>query len=182
MNPGSHHDLLQGYIPETMAERRDRLRMLALLETGPTAFDRDHFEPGHFTASAFVLSPNGKSVLMILHSKLGRWLQPGGHVEAGDIDLAMAALREVCEETGLHLTQLRLVEDGIFDIDVHEIPARGDDPAHEHFDVRFLLRSTSDNIRRTDEVDDVRWVSLGEVSQLEADASVRRAIARIPRD
>jgi len=146
VDPERFHAQLSGLIPETMAERRHRLRMLALLETGPKAFSRDHFDPGHFTASAFVLSPGGDKLLMILHGKLGRWLQPGGHVEPDDVDLAMAALREVCEETGLHPTQLRLPHDGIFDLDIHPIPPRGDDPAHEHFDVRYLLRATSEQI------------------------------------
>lgn len=181
VDPVRFREQLQGFIPDTMAERRHRLRMLGLLEAGEVAFSRDHFDPGHFTASAFVLSPDGRRLLMILHGKLGRWLQPGGHVEVDDVDLAMAAMREVCEETGLHATQLRLTSDGIFDIDIHGIPARGDDPAHEHFDVRYLLRATSEEVRDTGEVDDVRWVPLAEVDALESDASVMRAVARVPR-
>lgn len=39
---------------------------------------------GHLTASAWILSPDQKSILMIHHKKLNRWLQPGGHLEAQD--------------------------------------------------------------------------------------------------
>ena len=50
-------------------------------------FARDHYQPGHFTASAFVLDPDEQAVLLIYHGKLKRWLQPGGHVEERDRDL-----------------------------------------------------------------------------------------------
>ena len=63
-------------------------------------FSRRRFDPGHFTASAFVLSPDGGSIVMIRHRRLDRWLQPGGHVEAHDRDVKEAARREAIEEAG----------------------------------------------------------------------------------
>lgn len=103
------------------------------------AFDRSH-ESGHFTGSAWLVSKDGKRVLLLHHRKLGRWLQPGGHAD-GDADLAGVALREAVEETGV--TDLR-VEGAVFDIDCHLIPARGDESEHWHYDVRYVVRAGSD--------------------------------------
>lgn len=94
---------------------------------------------GHLTGSAWLVSRDGQRTLLTHHRKLDRWLQPGGHAD-GDTDLSRVALREAEEESGL--TQL-VVEPAIFDIDRHEIPARGDEPAHWHYDVRFVVRTSA---------------------------------------
>ena len=78
-----------------------RARLLSLLREHPRPLERTSYDPGHVTASGLVLSPDGSSVLLVLHRRLGRWLQPGGHLEPGDPDIAAAARREVREETGL---------------------------------------------------------------------------------
>ena len=54
------------------------------LRSGRPMWPRSEFDPGHFTASAFVVSPDGTKVLLVEHARLGRWLQPGGHIEADD--------------------------------------------------------------------------------------------------
>ncbi len=41
----------------------------------------------HFTASAFVIDEDGERTCLVLHEKLGRLLQPGGHVEDDDESL-----------------------------------------------------------------------------------------------
>lgn len=159
------------------AERLHLTRMGALATT-PTALERDHFVPGHFTASSFVLSPDEQSILLIFHGKLHRWLQPGGHVEPGDLDIVAAARREVSEEVGLD--DLTLLGSGApFDLDIHAIPARKTEPQHEHFDVRFLFRASSWQVRAASDAVDARWVPLDEVGQLESDASVQRAVAKL---
>ncbi len=72
------------------------------------------------------------------HRKLHRWLMPGGHCD-GEPDARSVATREIAEETGL--ISYSLIQDAIFDIDIHEIPARGDIPAHLHFDIRYLFEA-----------------------------------------
>jgi len=169
--------LLVAHQPADAQERAHRDAMLALVEAGEAVLSRGHFEPGHFTASAFVLSPDRESVLLIHHSKLQRWLQPGGHIEPHDADVVAAALREVQEECGL--SDLAPLGDGLFDVDVHVIPARRDEPAHKHFDVRVALWSRSEAATVGDGVSDVAWVPLAEVTASRSDASVVRAVGKL---
>ena len=110
----------------------------------------------------------GDRVLLAHHRKLGRWLQPGGHSD-GDPDTLAVALREAREESGL---DVRALDDAIFDIDVHRIPARGREPAHLHFDVRFLVQAEHDRFRVSDESHALAWVS----------SHVRSSKLRDPRD
>lgn len=106
----------------------------AWLREAGRPFHRETRE-GHFTGSAWLVSADGQRALLMLHRKLGRWLQPGGHAD-GDTDLAAVALREAEEETGLR--GLDVLPD-IFDVDRHAIPARGDEPEHWHYDVRHVV-------------------------------------------
>lgn len=154
-------------------------RMRQLLWTGTEAFSRSHFVPGHFTASAFVVSEDRKSVLLILHRKLKRWLQPGGHVDADDDGPLAAAIREVREETGLN--DVRPVGDGLLDVDVHGIPALGNEPPHEHFDLRFCLTTSETGTEGSDEIEGLRWVPFAEITSVHTDESVRRASSRLAR-
>ncbi|MCE5233948.1 MAG: NUDIX hydrolase [Mizugakiibacter sp.] len=105
----------------------------------PRCFERSTVE-GHFTGSAWLVGVDGARVLLTHHRKLDRWLQLGGHAD-GDAHLGRVALREAEEESGLRALAL---EPGIFDLDRHLIPARGADPAHWHYDVRYVVRATAD--------------------------------------
>ena len=171
--------LLNTHQPTDAKESAFKEAMLELLEAGPQGFSRDHFVPGHFTASAFVLSPEGDSLLLIFHGKLSRWLQPGGHIEPSDPDVLLAAQREVLEETGL--SQVSAVGPGLFDIDIHEIPARKSDPAHLHYDVRILLQAATREFKAGSDALDAKWVPLAEVNAVESDDSVMRAVQKILR-
>jgi 8-oxo-dGTP pyrophosphatase MutT (NUDIX family) len=151
--------------------------MLALCEVPGDPFVRSHFDPGHFTGSGFVLAPDAQALLLIHHRKLGLWVQPGGHVDSGDADMLAASRREVREEVGLDA--LPLAHDGIFDLDVHDIPALGDEPSHAHFDVRFLFRATTRALAASAEIEDARWVPLGEVKNAGTDRSVMRAVEKL---
>ncbi len=151
--------------------------MLTLLDSAGDPFSRDHFEPGHFTASGFILSPDGGSVLLILHRKLDRWLQPGGHVDPEDADLFAAACREIHEEVGIG--EVEAVDQGVFDLDIHPIPARKTEPAHEHFDVRFLLRAQSIQITRNDETHDAAWTRFDDLADRMIDPDEQRVIRKL---
>jgi hypothetical protein len=77
------------------------------------------------------------------------------------------------------LRDVALLDDGIFDIDVHEIPARKDAPPHRHFDVRFAFQARTRTLVAASDASAARWVPLEEVSRAQSDASVMRAVARL---
>jgi 8-oxo-dGTP pyrophosphatase MutT (NUDIX family) len=158
-------------------ERGHLERMKQLCDSVAQPCARREFSPGHFTASAFIVSPEGSELLLILHGKLGRWLQPGGHVDPTDPDLVAAARREVHEEVGL--VELELVEPGPFDLDVHDIPARKDEASHQHFDVRYLFRARTRQVTPASDAKDARWVPLAQIDAQLSDASVERAVAKL---
>ena len=163
--------LLQSHRPFDAAERIGWEHMQAFLRETPDCFER-HNEYGHFTGSGWLLNRDGRRVLLHQHRKLGMWLQLGGHAD-GDPDLLRVALREAREESGIEA--IEPVRTSVFDVDVHEIPARGDRPAHLHFDVRFLLRVTGvESFRCSEESFALGWFTAEELEQLDVDASVRR--------
>lgn len=175
--------LLLGHVPADELENAHLRRMVALIDVAADPFARSHFDPGHFTASAFVLSPDESSLLLILHGKLGLWLQPGGHIDPTDVDVIAAARREVAEETGLDGADVEMSSDlgPLLDLDIHPIPPnpRKGEPSHEHFDVRILLRATTWSFRAGSDAKDARWVPLPDVQDAGTDDSVRRAVRKL---
>jgi 8-oxo-dGTP pyrophosphatase MutT (NUDIX family) len=114
--------------------------------------------------------------LLTHHRKLGRWLQPGGHSD-GDPDIAQVALREAREESGIAALTLATVDGQAqpLDLDAHEIPARGDEPAHIHYDVRFLVVAPQDAIiTASAESLALRWFPADHTLDVPHDESVAR--------
>jgi 8-oxo-dGTP pyrophosphatase MutT (NUDIX family) len=108
------------------------------------------------------------------HAKLGIWVQLGGHTDEGE-DWTEAALREAREESGL--PDLRLVRPGLFDLDIHEIPARKDQAAHDHYDLRFLVEA-DDAVPLTvsEESHDLAWVNLTDLHRFtDEESQIRMA-------
>ena len=127
---------LEAVEPLDATERDDVAATVALLEACRRPFD-EHAQRDHVTASAFAVSPLG--VVLHRHRRLGIWLQPGGHVDAGE-EPGDAALRELAEETGVvaaHLAPPALVH-----VSVHPGP-RG----HRHFDCRWLVEARTTELR-----------------------------------
>lgn len=138
-NPEQACELLRAHRAFDALERQHLQKALALVESRGPVQRRDHFQPGHLTASGFVLSPDRERVLLIEHSILGRWLQPGGHLEDHDESFESAARREIYEETGLADLGSPPELTGLFDLDVHLIPPHTGEPEHFHFDLRFAF-------------------------------------------
>jgi 8-oxo-dGTP pyrophosphatase MutT (NUDIX family) len=152
-----------------------RERMIALLDGTPDCFLRSCF-PGHFTGSALVVNADGSRVLLHHHRKLDKWLQFGGHCD-GDEDVLRVARREALEESGIE--GLIVASQRPFDLDIHEIPARGSDPAHWHYDVRYMLIAPETAAPvLSGESHDLRWFAPEELAPLALDASLRRMIGK----
>jgi len=168
--------LLNGFTVDVPENSVERALGLARSE-GPT--DRNRFEPGHFTASGFVVSPDGSSLLLIHHRRLDRWLQPGGHIDPGDTSPIAAAAREVTEETGVAVEPIL---SDLIDLDIHPIPPRAPEPAHEHFDLRFAFRALDETLVADEEVHDAIWVPWDDLHAYAVDESVTRAVAVLRRE
>jgi len=147
--------LLQAYMPCDHDEQAYKERMSTFVEGNPNCFKRS-LESGHIVASSWLLNKAGTHVLLMHHRKLDLWLQLGGHCD-GDTDVLAVAVKEAQEESGI--MGIEPVLDSIFDIDVHRIPANSKEPAHYHYDVRFLLQVTSDeDIIQNSESKELRWI------------------------
>lgn len=158
--------------PATPAEADLWARIAAFVaQHGLHAFSRDPHIGGHITGSAFVLSPDGGSVLLTHHRKLDKWLQLGGHCD-GIADARFTALKEAYEESGL--ARIALLSDAVLDVDIHDIPARGDEPAHLHHDIRFLLQAQAGAPQVSEESNDLAWVPLAELEQYSTEPSLLR--------
>ena len=126
-----------------------------LIAYNPNCFERSS-TAAHFTASCWLLNKAGDKALLLHHKKLDRWFQLGGHAD-GDSDLLHVAIKEAQEESGVD--NIVAVQNGIFDIDIHTIPANSKDATHDHYDVRFLLQVADDTeIQQNHESNELRWI------------------------
>nr|WSX50610.1 NUDIX domain-containing protein [Streptomyces sp. NBC_00974] len=131
--------------------------------------------PGHVTAGAILIRPDGR-ILHIHHNAIGKWLLPGGHLEPADNTLLQAAGRELTEETGIPPHVITPHSETPLHIDAHPIAANPakDEPAHLHFDFRFLFHTTADiGELQAEEVSDAAWRDLDTIS----DPILRKHIA-----
>ncbi|GAC1581077.1 MAG: NUDIX hydrolase [Candidatus Elarobacter sp.] len=162
---------LRAYGPADAREAAMRERLVAFVRAHDDAFERT-LALGHVTASAWIVDPSRTRALLTHHRKLGRWLQLGGHVD-GDPDVRASALREAREESGL--TSLRFAQAAIYDLDIHAIPARRGEPAHDHYDVRFAFEADpAEQLVVSAESSELAWIALDALGAYRADESVLR--------
>jgi 8-oxo-dGTP pyrophosphatase MutT (NUDIX family) len=170
---------LDAFVAQTSDEARDVVRIRALLDS---ADPWDRSTRLHVTGSAIVVHPPSRRVLLRWHEHMQRWLQVGGHADAGEIDPFATAVREAQEETGL--LKLQSWPDPAHRILLHvvivPVPAGRGEPAHEHADVRYLLATDEpDAIAPEDSVAQLRWLSLRDAMSLTADDNVHTTLERV---
>lgn len=169
--------LLAAVVPADDKEHADLALMKAQLALLPAPLSRSQ-PAAHFTGSAVVT--DGRRVALVHHRKLGRWLQPGGHVDPADgQDLLATALREAEEETGCPVVP-HPVAPRPLDVDVHPIPSRGTEPAHLHLDVRFLVLTDQPGALRADPVETsgARWFEFDEALHRAGTPEMKRLLSK----
>ena len=163
--------LLARYREENPEETGTVERFIDFVSAHPDCFERS-LQEGHVTGSAWMVDRSGTRVLLTHHKRMNKWVQLGGHTD-GHHDVLDAALREAREESGIE--GIKPLSGDIFDIDVHPIPARKDEPAHYHYDVRFTVTVTgSEEYTVSDESHDLAWVDVGRLSEYTAEESMLR--------
>ncbi|MEZ5598204.1 MAG: NUDIX hydrolase [Pseudomonadales bacterium] len=161
--------LLDDYAARAPVELPTVQRFLALAEAHDNCFANDCWA-GHVTGSAWVMHPYRDEVLLTHHRKLDIWVQLGGHSD-GDPDTCAVAAREAREESGLDVAPLGT---SVFDLDIHEIPARKGDPAHWHYDVRFAFRALTEEFVVSPESKDLAWVPVQRMDDYTHEESMHR--------
>lgn len=164
---------IANFIPRDEAQVAAQNKIIAFAELNKDALHRSCLE-GHFTGSSWVVNHEGDKGLILLHAKIKRWLQPGGHAD-GDACLAGVALKEATEETGI--AGLKVWSNPI-DLDVHLFQNRAKaEPDHWHLDTRFLIQAPEGALEEGNhESDELRWIAEEELedSELHLDPSTQR--------
>ena len=149
---------IEAFVPLCEQEEKDREIMLHFLRTNPDACLRTN-TMAHMTASGWVISPDGRHVVMVYHNIYNSWSWTGGHAD-GEEDLLAVAIREAQEETGLQ--KQHPVTDGIISLECLTVDGHEKRGAyvssHIHLNVTYLLRSEDEALReKPDENSSVGW-------------------------
>ena len=118
-----------------------------------------HFDDPKVAAVAFI--HNGESILLVrraMNPEKGKWALPGGYVDANE-DPRQAAIREVKEETGLHVTITR-------HLDIVFTPPANGEHGVRPIVIIFEACIVGGNIQPKDDVDRVEWFTLDELPEL----------------
>jgi len=147
---------IYGHSPCTQAFQR-------FLDTDCPLTNRKDFTNGYLVASAIVWHGPTRTVLRVLHAKIGRWVySAGGGVNEGELPW-QAAERELLEETGIKAHPLFDIEYPVpLIINTHTFPAGAvpGKPSHPIFDLIYPF-CTEDKQMTIDpkEIKDYRWES-----------------------
>ncbi|MFD2420994.1 NUDIX hydrolase [Amycolatopsis pigmentata] len=169
--------LLARYVPQSTDEAADVARIRQLVDTADNPWHRA--TPLHVTASALIVHRESERVLLRWHQRQRAWLHVGGHGDPGETDPVDIALREGREETGL--TDLTPWPDPeLVHVAIVPVRAKGDEPAHEHADLRFVLATSRPDTARPEKPDaELRWLSLTEAHETTTSPSLRETLTRV---
>jgi 8-oxo-dGTP pyrophosphatase MutT (NUDIX family) len=168
--------LLAAHHPRSPAEAADLDRSRDLARSAADPWLRSI--PLHFTASALIVHPGTERVLLRWHQRQQAWLQVGGHGDPGETDPVAIALREGREETGL-ADLVPWPDSELLQVVIVDVPARGEEPDHQHADLRFILATGSPDAARPEHPDaPLRWLSVPEARAVTTEGNVRDLLDR----
>ncbi|WP_295752753.1 NUDIX hydrolase [uncultured Oscillibacter sp.] len=132
---------LHAFRPWNEQETQDRAELVRRLESGEPLYSRRN-PAAHLTASAWVVSPDRRQVLLAYHNLYDSWAWLGGHAD-GERDLLSAALREVREESGLE--DVRPLSPDLYSVEILTVDGHEKGgvyvSSHLHLNVTFLLEA-----------------------------------------
>lgn len=169
---------VRAFRPWNEQEARDRAELLRRMEAGEPLLTRDN-PAAHLTASAWVVSPDRRLILMAYHNIYRSWSWLGGHAD-GEADLAAVALREVREESGL--TQVRLLSPEIFSLEILTVDGHEKRgvylSSHLHLNVTYLVEAGNAGQTRCkpDENSRVGWFPVEEAAAASSEPWFRERI------
>ncbi len=167
--------LLKDHKPFDTDENRATENTINFINSNSDCFQRENLT-GHLTASAWIINRDNSGIILTRHRKLNKWIQCGGHAD-GESDLAVVALREAAEETGLK--SIVLLSSTIFDVDVHAIPAHQQTAEHIHYDIRFLFAADeNESLIVSDESIALAWIPLSELANYTSNHSILRMVIK----
>jgi 8-oxo-dGTP pyrophosphatase MutT (NUDIX family) len=172
------HNLIQQLQAHKAFDEHEHAMAVALLQFVQTYENcaARELQVGHLTGSAWIVDQDLTHTLLTHHRKLNLWVQLGGHVE-DDADMLSASWREAREESGLQ--NLRLFVPDIFDIDIHTIPARNNEPEHFHYDIRYAFQADRHApLTVSSESRELAWVALDKIEELTTEESVLRMVRK----
>ena len=156
---------IEAYTPYNEQETADKTLLLRWLRSGENILTRDNLT-AHLTASAWVVDPARKSVLMAYHNLYNSWAWLGGHAD-GDSDLRTVAAREAMEESGI--TGLRPLGNGIASLEILTVDGHEKKckyiPSHLHLNVTYFFEAdpAAPLRRKEDENSAVGWVRVEDI-------------------
>jgi len=124
------------------------------------------------TVGVFIFNQAGELLLLKSHKWPGRYVVPGGHVELGE-RIEEAVIREVKEETGLDVFDLRFIlfQEFIYDPSFWK-------PRHFIF-FDYACRTEATQVQLNDEAEEHLWVRLEEAVQLLLDTYTRKVVEKL---
>ena len=176
MNTDHFLAALAAHVAMDHDEENHRRRMWQFVVSNRYNWWKRSTRDGHVTGSAWVLNHTATHALLLHHRKLNLWVQPGGHLDDSDASPAAGAMREAQEETGI--PSLIFADTALFDVDIHDIPARvgerGTEPAHLHYDVRYFIMATDARVTISEESLATKWIPLQTLTHPPHDRSIAR--------
>lgn len=171
------NELLTSYRATGETEAADLERMTRLAASARDPWSRSL--PLHFTASALVVHPATRRVLLRWHARQGMWLQVGGHADPGESDPLLVALREAAEETGLD-DLAPWPDDSLRHVVLCRVRASASEPAHEHADLRYILATgRPDSITPENERSPLRWLTVDAARELVGGNNLSHTLDRL---